>query len=145
MRADPLSSAFSSAIPHKTEFRQACATASRCGQCRGSCGNAGVHRDGATVAGSPGAGPAGSAGNQAAASIAAAAAAVIHTGTTGAAVIAVPSSVPGPQLPWLGERPWLWFYAAFVVLITAWTSFIVVAVRNQPVPVSIQNQHHPRP
>ncbi|MDB6135316.1 MAG: hypothetical protein JWM59_3559 [Verrucomicrobiales bacterium] len=87
-------------IPPRPEHRQACAMVSRC-KCRGSCGNAGIHRDGAPVAGGPDAGPR-----------------------------------PRPS-SWLAERPWIWFWVVFLVLISVWTGFIMLAVKNQPASVPL--------
>ena len=30
------------------------------------------------------------------------------------------------------KRPWIWVIVAFVVLISAWTNFIRIALNNQP-------------
>ncbi len=40
------------------------------------------------------------------------------------------------------QRPWIFFILAFVVLIAAWTVFIIIAVKNQPeaVPLATQAQ-----
>lgn len=116
-----ISSSSASASPFKLESRQACATASRCGQCRGSCGNAGFHRDDAALAGSPAAGLTGLSGQR-----------------VQAAAIALPLPDSTEQLSWLSERPWIWFWVTFLVLIAAWTSFIVLAVKHQPAAISIK-------
>jgi hypothetical protein len=57
-----------------------------------------------------------------------------------AAAIALPLPFPASvrRLSWLGERPWIWFWVSFLVLIAAWTSFIVLAVKHQPAAISIK-------
>jgi hypothetical protein len=34
---------------------------------------------------------------------------------------------------------WLWVIIAFMILITAWTTLIVIAAKNQPELIEIQN------
>lgn len=46
----------------------------------------------------------------------------------------------------LKKRPWLLVIAAFVILISMWTAFIVLAVKNQPAVVPLEtatNQAEP--
>jgi len=40
---------------------------------------------------------------------------------------------------WLKKRPWLWVILAFVILISAWTAFITIAVNNQPELIDIHD------
>ncbi len=42
---------------------------------------------------------------------------------------------------WLARRPWLWIVAAFVVLFSAWTVFIIVALKHQPETVPLVDAH----
>ncbi len=37
-----------------------------------------------------------------------------------------------PKASWIGRRPWLWVWLAFIVLIAVWTVFIFLAVNHQP-------------
>lgn len=37
----------------------------------------------------------------------------------------------------LNQRPWLFIVFAFVLLMSAWTSLIVVAVKNRPATIEI--------
>lgn len=39
---------------------------------------------------------------------------------------------------YLAERPWLCIVAAFMLLVTVWTCFIYVAVKNGPATVSLE-------
>lgn len=94
-------------IPSMPEHCKTRAMVSRCCKCRGSCGNAGVHRDGASVAGGPGAGPR-----------------------------------ARPAASWLAERPWIWIWVVFLVLISVWTGFIILAVKHQPASVPLSPTAH---
>ena len=39
---------------------------------------------------------------------------------------------------YIAERPWLFVVAAFVILITVWTGFIMTAVKYGPVPSPLE-------
>lgn len=39
---------------------------------------------------------------------------------------------------WLAQRPWIWFWVAFAVLLTLWTAFMIIAVKYQPASVPLQ-------
>jgi hypothetical protein len=43
----------------------------------------------------------------------------------------------------LKKRPWLLVIMAFVLLIGAWTAFIMIAVKNQPTPVPLEEAATP--
>jgi hypothetical protein len=42
--------------------------------------------------------------------------------------------------PLSGRKLWLWVIIAFMVLITAWTTLIIIAARNQPELIEIEHQ-----
>lgn len=39
---------------------------------------------------------------------------------------------------WLAQRPWIWFWVAFLVLIAVQTIFIVLATKYQPASVPLR-------
>ena len=43
----------------------------------------------------------------------------------------------------LTKRPWLLIVLAFVILISVWTAFIMLAVKNQPAKVPLQQTAAP--
>ena len=43
------------------------------------------------------------------------------------------------------RHPWLLVVLAFALLLSAWTSLIVIAVKNQPEKVPLEHVHIPAP
>lgn len=43
------------------------------------------------------------------------------------------------MIRFLRERPWIWVVALFLCLITAWTFFFRIALRNQPERVPLEH------
>ena len=50
------------------------------------------------------------------------------------------SEAPEPKGSKGSRNLWLWVIIAFLVLIAAWTTLIVIAANNQPELVEIENQ-----
>jgi|GEM_PF-856749 len=44
---------------------------------------------------------------------------------------------------WFKKRPWLWVVVAFVLLISAWTVLITLALNNQPETIDIHQEETP--
>ena len=45
-------------------------------------------------------------------------------------------------MKWLQKRPWLWIVLAFILLISAWSVLITIALNNQPekIPVTVKEK-----
>lgn len=93
---------------HHSPSRRVTGRASCCPECRSACVRAVAHRDDTPATGGP--------------------AADIAPENTAAAA---------PPTSWLRERPWVWIWIAFLVLISAWTVFILVSLRYQPASIPL--------